>query len=232
MTPAPVRSHWNIASFWSSNAVIHQCAWWLWPTWRFVLETRCAIRVWYLEMWLSNTFHAFKQPDVTFSHYRRAIRTMWLYPARCDLATMLVGWIRICLIFIYFPKTDSDWLWYIRMLSNVVIAMLQHFGRLVEFEVQTWSGRRCFPLMGKLKRTLRCMNFRVWHLSHLGCWLGFGFVISRRGGDGGSKPQGYISTPEASVYGALWNPWETSVWARCRVKTTRMSSGSGTLGWV
>ena len=46
------------------------------------------------------------------------------------------------------------------------------------------------------------------------------------------KPQGYISTPEASVYEALWIPWETSVWPRCRVKTTRMSSGSASLGWV
>lgn len=36
-------------------------------------------------------------------------------------------------------------------------------------------------------------------------------VISRRGGDGGGKPQGYISTPEASVYRALSIPWETPV---------------------
>ena len=32
------------------------------------------------------------------------------------------------------------------------------------------------------------------------------------------KPWGYISTPEVSVYGALWIPWETPVWPRCTIQ--------------
>ena len=123
MTPAPVRNHWNIASFWSSNAVMHQCAWCLgcFGLLRLFLNSVCH---WGLVLG-DVTFHTFPTPDFTFSNCCRAIRKMWLYPS--ELATLLVGWIKI-ILFYYIMFYLHNSIYY----TNVAITMLQQFGRLVE----------------------------------------------------------------------------------------------------